>query len=65
MSLTQYLSYALIAVGVITGYMAVVGMFRKDRNQSRAERIDAVFDEKEQARDGTSSVAVVLGDVRC
>lgn len=39
MLLTQYVSYALIAVGVFTVYMAFVGMMSKDRNKMRAKQL--------------------------
>jgi tight adherence protein C len=41
MSLTQYLSYALIALAVFTVYIAGVGLFRRDRNQLRAKEIES------------------------
>ena len=40
MSVSQYISYALIIVGVFTVYMAVVGLFRQDKNQLRTKKID-------------------------
>jgi len=55
MSLTQYLSYALIAVGVITVYMAVVGMFSKDKNQMRAQRVGDTYGESDS---GAASAAL-------
>ena len=54
----NYLMYALIAVGIITVYMAVVGMFRKDRNQLRARRVGVGV--QETIADGESPLSVMM-----
>lgn len=47
MFFSQYISYALIAVGIFTAYMAMVSLFSKDRNKRRAEEIAEVLPEQE------------------
>ena len=58
MSLINYLMYAMIAVGVLTVYMAAIGMFRKDRNQLRARQIGVGV--QETFADGDDSLSVML-----
>jgi tight adherence protein C len=39
----SYLSYALIAVGIFTGYMALVNLFRRDRMKERLATAEGSF----------------------
>ncbi len=48
----QYLSYALVAVGVFTAYMAVVNLFGKDRSKLRAEQISDVLPDQDGENHG-------------
>ena len=58
MSLINYLMYAMIAVGVLTVYMSVLGMLRKDRNQSRARQVGVGM--QEYIADGEDSFSLML-----
>jgi len=55
---SNYLSYALIAVGIFTAYMALVSLFSKDRNKARAEQIAEVLPEQEGY--GLTVTAIIL-----
>lgn len=67
MSMSQYFSYALIAVGVFTVYMAALGLLRKNKNKMRAQKVDASNNMEEPNGESESLVAflekflIVLG----
>ncbi len=58
MDFSKYLNFALIAVGFLTIYMAVVILFSKDRNKLRAKQIAEVL--PEQDGDGVGILAIIL-----
>jgi tight adherence protein C len=65
--MSQYFSYALIAVGVFTVYMAALGLLRKNKNKMRAQKVDASNNMEEPNGESESLVAflekflIVLG----
>jgi len=59
MSMSQYFSYALIAVGVFTVYMAALGLLRKNKNKMRAQKVDASNNMEEPNGESESLVALL------
>ena len=57
----KYLSFALIAVGVFTAYMALVDLLKKDRNKLRVKQIAVDnFNTEDDYGDNVSDLALVL-----
>jgi tight adherence protein C len=60
MFFAKYLSFALIAVGIFTAYMALVNLFSKDRNKLRAKQVSSVLPEQESENSNLSPLVVLL-----
>jgi|CXWL01.1.fsa_nt_gi tight adherence protein C len=52
----QYLSYALVAVGIFTAYMALVNLFGKDRSKLRTEQISDVLPDQDGESHGIVTI---------
>ncbi len=56
----KYLSFALIAIGIFTAYMALVNLLKKDRNKLRAKQIAIDSFTTENDYDSISALAFIL-----